>query len=53
LDVRFWHHANDARRLPFEGLDERQSLDLTSKSNLAVSSEANGMEDFLANVDAD
>ncbi len=46
-------HANDARRELFEGLDQRQSLDLPTKSNSAVSAEPNNVENFLANVDAD
>jgi hypothetical protein len=36
-----------------EGLGQRQSLDLATKSNLAVSPEADDVEDFLADVDAD
>jgi hypothetical protein len=37
----------------FEGIHERQSLDLTAKSNLAVHAKADDVEDFLADVDAD
>jgi hypothetical protein len=49
-ETRF--HA-DARGEPSECLNERQSLDLTTKSNLAVCAKANDVEDFLADVDAD
>jgi hypothetical protein len=50
-ETRF--HADDARGEPSECLNERQSLDLTTKSNLAVCAKANDVEDFLADVDAD
>jgi len=43
-------HANDARRQPSKGLNERQSLDLATKSDLAVGAKTNDAEDFLADV---
>src|SRR5690242_15419717 len=46
-------HADDARGQPFEGLNERQSLDLAAESDLAAGVETDDVEDFLANVDAD
>jgi hypothetical protein len=46
-------HTDDARRKPSECLNQCQSLDLTTKSNLAVRAKANGLEDFLADIDAD
>jgi len=46
-------HANDARRQPSKGLNERQSLDLATKSDLAVVAKTNDVEDFLADLDAD
>src|SRR6516165_4149992 len=46
-------HADDARRQSFEGLHERQSLDLATKSNFAVRAKTNDVEDFFADVDAD
>jgi len=44
---------DDTRRQSFEGLHERQSLDLTTKSNLAVRAKADDVEDFPGDVDAD
>ena len=41
------------RRQHLEGLAERQSLDLATKSNLAVRGKADDVEDDLTNVDAD
>ena len=46
-------HADHARRQPFKGLQERQALDLATKSNLAVRAKTNNVEDFLADIDAD
>lgn len=46
-------HADDAGRQSLEDLKERQSLDLATESDLAVSAETDDMEDFLADVDAD
>ena len=46
-------HSDHTRWQLLEGLGQRQSLDLAPKSNLAVSAEADDVEDFFANVDAD
>src|SRR5262249_24578999 len=46
-------HADNAGRQSSECLHERQSLDLATESNLAVSTKTNDVEDLLANVDAD
>ncbi|WP_247511851.1 hypothetical protein, partial [Bradyrhizobium sp. 157] len=45
-------HADDARRQLFKDRNERQPLDLTTKSNLAVRAKANDVEDVLADIDA-
>src|SRR3974377_1683567 len=37
------------RRQPSKGLNERQSLHLATKSDLAVDAKTNDVEDFLAN----
>jgi hypothetical protein len=37
----------------FQSLRQRQSLDLATKRNLAVSRETDNVEDLLANIDAD
>jgi hypothetical protein len=37
----------------FEGLNERQPLDLAPKSDLAVGAKADDMENFLTDIDAD
>lgn len=46
-------HPDDARWQLLERLDQRQPLDLTAECDLAVSAEANEVEDFLADIDAD
>src|SRR5262249_35658576 len=45
-------HADHARRQPPECLNQRQSLDLATESNLAVGAKTDNVEDFLADVDA-
>ena len=46
-------HADDAWRQLLERLGERQPLDLAAERDLAVSAEADEVEDFLADIDAD
>jgi len=46
-------HADDTRWQVLERLDQRQTLDLAAERDLAVSAEANEVEDFLADIDAD
>ena len=41
------------RRQLLERLDQRQPLDLAAERDLAVSAEADEVEDFLADIDAD
>jgi hypothetical protein len=50
-EARF--HADDAWRQQPEGLNERQSLDLATESNLAVGAKPNDVKDVLADIDAD
>ncbi len=50
-EARF--HADDARWQLLERLDQGQSLDLAAERDLAVSAEADEVEDFLADIDAD
>ena len=46
-------HADHARRQLLERVGERQPLDLAAERDLAVGVEADDVEDFLADVDAD
>jgi len=46
-------HANHARRQLAERLGDRQPLDLAPEGDLAISAEADDVEDFLADIDAD
>jgi hypothetical protein len=46
-------HADDTGRQLLESLDERQPLDLAAERDLAIGSEADDVEDFLADINAD
>ena len=46
-------HPDDAGRQLLERLDQRQPLDLAAEGDLAVGAEADEVEDFLADIDAD